>query len=100
LRNPFKLTQSKSLLIQGRARIYGYNWFTSLIFVIFLGFKMLLIRNLFLRHFPNYIENYKRNLRHIPKAWRTMPIFSRTLVEIIPEKFQFSKGKTIFETEL
>ena len=99
LRDQYKLTQSETLLIQGKARIYGYNWSTSLVYVIFVGFKMLLIRNLFLRHFPDYIENYKKNLSKIPKDWRIIPIFSRTIVEIIPEKFMYSKGSILMQTE-
>lgn len=99
LRHPYKLTKNETLLIQGKARIYGYNWSTSLLFVIFVGFKMLLIRNLFLRHFPDYIKNYKKNIRKIPKEWRITPIFSRTLVEIIPDKFLYSKGSLLLQTE-
>jgi hypothetical protein len=86
------LTKSQGVIIQGQARIYGHNMRTSLFFVIFFGIRMLLIRKLFTKKYPHYVNVYKKNNRSIPFYWRTYPILSRTIIEIIPERFIYWKG--------
>ncbi|MHA1991775.1 MAG: pyridoxamine 5'-phosphate oxidase family protein [Candidatus Hodarchaeales archaeon] len=85
----------KNVLIQGKARIYGYNWLTSIIMIFFFGLKMLQIRRLFVRKYPDYIKKYKKHNLFIPSQWRINPIFSRTLIEINPDRFIYWKGTTL-----
>jgi hypothetical protein len=76
------LTKSHGVMIQGNARIYG----------LILGLRMLLIRNLFSRKYPQYLRQYAKKNKFLPRQWRTIPIFSRTLVEVIPDRFVYWKG--------
>ncbi|MHA2052090.1 MAG: pyridoxamine 5'-phosphate oxidase family protein [Candidatus Hodarchaeales archaeon] len=84
--------KSQGVLIQGKARIYGHNTFFGLIYVLFTGLRMLLIRNLFTRKYPDYLIQYSKNNQNLPRAWRTLPILSRTIIEIIPDRFIYWKG--------
>jgi hypothetical protein len=95
--NQVSLDKSNGVLIQGKARIYGYNWLTSIIMIFFFGLKMLQVRQLFVKKYPEYIEKYKKYNLFVPSQWRLNPIFSRTLIEINPDKFIYWKG-TDFST--
>jgi hypothetical protein len=93
--NHVSLNKTSGVLIQGKARIYGYNWLTSIIMIFFFGLKMLQIRRLFVRKYPDYIKKYKKHNLFIPSQWRINPIFSRTLIEINPDRFIYWKGTTL-----
>ncbi|MHA2104692.1 MAG: hypothetical protein ACW981_14785 [Candidatus Hodarchaeales archaeon] len=56
---------------------------------------MLQIRRLFVRKYPDYIKKYKKHNLFIPSQWRINPIFSRTLIEINPDRFIYWKGTTL-----
>ncbi|MHA2344719.1 MAG: pyridoxamine 5'-phosphate oxidase family protein, partial [Candidatus Hodarchaeales archaeon] len=86
------LSKSQGVLIQGKARIYGHNTLFGLIFVLTRGLRMLLIRNLFVRKYPEYIKQYSKNNQNLPLAWRTLPILSRTIIEVTPDRFIYWKG--------
>jgi len=90
------ISKSQGVLIQGKARIYGHNPFFGLIYVLLLGLRMYLIRNLFVRKYPEYLRQYSTSKRKLPRAWRTIPILSRTLIEVIPDKFIYWKGTRFF----
>jgi hypothetical protein len=86
------LAKSQGVLIQGKARIYGHNLVFGLIYVLTRGLRMLLIRNLFVRKYPDYITQYNLNNKNLPLAWRTLPILSRTIIEVTPDRFIYWKG--------
>lgn len=98
-RNQESLTKNKGVLIQGKARIYGYNWLTSIIMIFFFGLRMLQIRRLFQKKYPDYINKYKKFNLFIPSQWRINPIFSRTLIEVLPDKFIYWKGTNFSHIE-
>ncbi|OLS20611.1 MAG: hypothetical protein HeimC3_39930 [Candidatus Heimdallarchaeota archaeon LC_3] len=64
--------------------------------IFFFGLKMLQIRRLIQKKYPEYIEKY--NL-FIPSQWRINPIFSRTLIEINPDRFIYWKGTSLSYVE-
>ncbi|OLS22444.1 MAG: hypothetical protein HeimC3_30770 [Candidatus Heimdallarchaeota archaeon LC_3] len=98
-RNLVSINKSSGVLIQGKARVYGYNWLTSIIMIFFFGLKMLQIRRLFQKKYPEYIEKYKKYNLFIPSQWRINPIFSRTLIEINPDRFIYWKGTNLSYVE-
>ena len=91
-RDPRDLSNSQGVLIQGRARIYGFNVISAILYIMVYGLRLLLIRNLFQKKYPQYLSQYERKNRYLPTAWRTMPIFSRTIIEVLPQRFIWWKG--------
>ncbi|MHA2366286.1 MAG: pyridoxamine 5'-phosphate oxidase family protein [Candidatus Hodarchaeales archaeon] len=93
------LIKSKGVLIQGSARIYGFNKLTAIFFIMFLGIRMLNIRSLFVKKYPKYVDQYNDTSKIIPRRWRTFPILSRTLIEVIPSQTSYWKGSKFTEIE-
>ena len=80
------------LLTIGRARIYGHNIRTGVIYFLILGFRMIRTYFLFQRKYPQYINSYWRGNKDLPRAWKVFPILSRTIIEVIPEQFYLTKA--------
>lgn len=85
-------SKSIGVLITGRARVYGHNITSGILYYLILGFRILRIYFLFRRKYPDYISEYWKENRNLPRAWRIFPIISRTIVEIVPENFYFWKA--------
>lgn len=90
------LTKSQGVLIQGRARLYGHNLLTGVIFIFIYSLRMLIVRRLFSQKYPHYLIEYQKQDRFLPSAWKIklnpQYFISRTLIEVIPEKFIYWKG--------
>lgn len=86
------LAKSFGVLISGRARIYGYDFRSGILYLLVLGFRMLRVYILFKKKYPHYIAHYQKQNRNLPQAWQLFPIFSRTIIEIVPEQFFFWKA--------
>lgn len=86
------ITKSIGVLITGRSKIYGYNFRTGILFYLIFGLHILRIFFLFRKKYSHYISQYWKISRALPQAWQMIPIFSRTIIEIIPEQFFFWKA--------
>ncbi|MFX1514613.1 MAG: pyridoxamine 5'-phosphate oxidase family protein, partial [Promethearchaeota archaeon] len=86
------LTKSQGVLLQGNARVYGYNWMTGILYVLVFGLRMLLVRNLYFQKYPLYVSQYAKQSKFLPAPWRLRPIVSRTIIELIPERIIYWKG--------
>ncbi|MFW9779835.1 MAG: pyridoxamine 5'-phosphate oxidase family protein [Candidatus Heimdallarchaeota archaeon] len=91
-RDKKELAKSQGVLIQGRARVYGHDLFTAVLYVMVFGVRLLLIRRLFYKKYPEYLKQYEEQRRFLPSAWRTRPILSRTVVEVLPSRVIWWKG--------
>lgn len=87
-----KVTKSFGISIKGRARIYGYNLWTGIIYFLIFGFRMVRVYILFKKKYPHYINQYQKENRNLPFAWRIYPLVSRTVIEIIPNQFFYWKA--------
>ncbi|MFX0208217.1 MAG: pyridoxamine 5'-phosphate oxidase family protein [Candidatus Hodarchaeota archaeon] len=85
-------TKSQGVLLQGSARVYGYNWWTGMLFVFVLGLRMLLVRRLYVQKYSEYVSQYAKQSKYLPAPWRLRPIISRTIIQLIPERIIYWKG--------
>lgn len=85
------ITKSVGVLIIGRARVYGHDIPTGILYFLILGYRMFRVYLLFYRKYPHYIAQYRKENQNLPRAWQIFPILSRTIIEIVPEKFFFWK---------
>ena len=86
------ITKSRGVLVRGVAKVYGHDLRTGIFYVLVFGVRMLMVRFLFSRKYPNYLKSYYQNNKLIPRSWRTAPIISRTIIEIIPKRFSYWHG--------
>ena len=87
-----EVTKSFGVSITGRARIYGYNVWTGILYFLIFGFRMVRVYILIKKKYPHFIKLYWKENRNIPFAWRIYPLISRTIIEIIPDQFSFWKA--------
>ena len=87
-----EVTKSFGVSITGRARIYGHNAKTGLIYLLIFGFRMVRVYFLLKKKYPNYLEQYQKENRNLPFAWRIYPIISRTIIEVLPDQLSFWKA--------
>jgi hypothetical protein len=87
-----EVTKSFGVFITGKARIYGHNVWTGILFFLILGFRMARVYFLFRRKYPNYIFQYQKENPNLPFAWRIYPFVSRTIIQIVPNQFAFWKA--------
>lgn len=83
IRDSSNLYSNVAVLIQGKAKVYG------IIDALFQIPRLLKIRTLFLKKYPEYMKAYRVKRKMLPKAWRTTLFISRLLVRIDPEKFLY-----------
>lgn len=82
-RDPGNVLNNKAVLFTGTVRIY--NPLDILIHPL----KLYEARMLFRAKYPEYIRKYAKEKRKLPKAWQLIPMISRILVEIEPEKIVY-----------
>ncbi len=87
-----EVTNSIGVSISGRARTYGHNAWTGILYFLIFGFRMVRVYMLFRKKYPHYISQYQKENRNLPFAWRIYPLVSRTIIEIIPNQFSFWKA--------
>jgi hypothetical protein len=87
-----EVTKSFGVSITGRARIYGYNVWTGILYFLIFGFRMVRVYFLFKKKYPHYLSQYQKENRNLPFTWRIYPLISRTIIEVIPDQFSFWKA--------
>ncbi|MFX1255235.1 MAG: pyridoxamine 5'-phosphate oxidase family protein [Promethearchaeota archaeon] len=96
--SPKHPSKNRSILIQGRAYVYGHNMITAIFFVMVYGLRMLYVKTLYHRKYPEFVRYYQFKANSLPGPWRLRPILSRTIVEIVPYHFIYWKGTKFTKT--
>ena len=87
-----EVTNGFGVSISGRARTYGHNVWTGILYFLIFGLRMVRVYMLFRKKYPHYINQYQKENHNLPFAWRIYPLISRTIIEIIPNQFSFWKA--------
>jgi hypothetical protein len=80
------LTKRVGVLIIGKAKIYGHNYSTGIIFHLLYGVRLARIYFLINRKYSHYMDQYLKIDRYLPQGWRIFPILSRTIIQVTPEQ--------------
>jgi len=83
IRDPRNLYSNRAVLFTGKAKVYGL-WDAVLKI-----FRLLKVRSLFHKKYPEYVHKYKTEEERLPLAWRTTLFVSRMLVEVEVEKMVY-----------
>lgn len=83
VRDPSNLYNNRAVLFMGRAKIYG------LLDAALNVFRLLKIRSVFHKKYPEYVYKYKTEEERLPLAWRTTLFVSRMLVEVEVEQMVY-----------
>ncbi len=82
-RDEKNLYNNRAVLFTGKAKVYGI--FDAVVNVI----KLVRTRRAFFDKYPEYMNEYKKEERNLPLAWRTTLFVSRILVEMQTEKIVY-----------
>ncbi len=96
--SPKHPSKNRGVLIRGRAYVYGHNTITAIFYVMVYGLRMLYVKSLYHRRFPEFVRYYQFKANSLPGPWRLRPILSRTIVEIVPYQFIYWKGTKFTKT--
>jgi nitroimidazol reductase NimA-like FMN-containing flavoprotein (pyridoxamine 5'-phosphate oxidase superfamily) len=83
VRDQNNLYNNRAVLFMGKAKVYGL--FDAALNIV----RLLKVRSIFYKKYPEYVYKYKTEEESLPLAWRTTLFVSRMLVEIEVEKMVY-----------
>lgn len=83
MRDPNNLYNNRAVLITGKARVY------SVLDASLHLLRVLRVRSLFNKKYPEYIHHYRTRKELLPRAWRTTIFVSRMLVSVEVRKIVY-----------
>lgn len=83
VRDPADFLNNRAILVKGRVKIF------SLIDAVASLPRLIKLREMFHRKYPQYMRHYAEKGHKLPLAWRTTLFISRLLIRIDAEEFQY-----------
>ncbi len=80
------LTKRIGVLITGKTKIYGYTYKTGIVLHLLYGVRLARIYFLINKKYSQYMNQYRKFNRYLPRAWQIFPILSRTVIQVTPEQ--------------
>jgi nitroimidazol reductase NimA-like FMN-containing flavoprotein (pyridoxamine 5'-phosphate oxidase superfamily) len=82
-RDENNLYNNRAVLFTGKAKVYGI--FDAMLNLI----KLIRVQRAFYQKYPEYMNEYKKEERNLPLAWRTTIFVSRIPIEVQTEKIVY-----------
>jgi nitroimidazol reductase NimA-like FMN-containing flavoprotein (pyridoxamine 5'-phosphate oxidase superfamily) len=82
-RDENNLYNNRAVLFTGKAKVYGI--FDAMLNLI----KLIRVQRAFYKKYPEYMNEYKKEERNLPLAWRTTIFVSRIPIEVQTEKIVY-----------